>query len=326
VTTLPTMPVTFPAVLEGQVNGKLADTILVRIEGLSGGPELRLVDPAARAWRAMAAAALDDGITLTATSIYDSYRPYIVQYNTFIRRYWPTAEPGYIGERYWPSHRDLQGNWVPGHTWYQKPNTAVAAVPGSSNHGWALAVDVANASGKRLDWLLANAARFGWSWEVQSEEWHIRYCKGDNIPQAVLDYERLLDMDLQCLVRFSDDPVKDRVWLCNRMFRREVQREELVDDVANTAYLNQVIAGTQPATGSIADISSYVGGPLANNSKVLQSSALLTKPNAFGVDVTTFQGDAAGGPVDLTDTAVDKVATATADEIRADPERDGRDT
>jgi len=41
----------------------------------------------------------------------------------------------------------------------------------------------------RLDWMLQNIEKFGFSWEVQSEPWHIRYCAGDNIPQAVLDFE-----------------------------------------------------------------------------------------------------------------------------------------
>jgi LAS superfamily LD-carboxypeptidase LdcB len=59
----------------------------------------------------------------------------------------------------------------------------MAAVPGTSNHGWGLACDVWNVGQNgRLEWLLDNAKRFGFSWEVQSEPWHIRYVLGDDLP------------------------------------------------------------------------------------------------------------------------------------------------
>ena len=66
---------------------------------------------------------------------------------------------------------------------------APMATPATSNHGWGLAVDVWSANGKRLDWMLQNCDKYGFSWEVQSEPWHIRYVCGDILPQAVLDYE-----------------------------------------------------------------------------------------------------------------------------------------
>jgi hypothetical protein len=73
-------------------------------------------------------------------------------------------------------------------------------VPGTSNHGWALAVDTGeerdNDAGTEsldagtLNWLLAHALDFGWSWELQSEPWHLRCFVGDAIPAAVLAHER----------------------------------------------------------------------------------------------------------------------------------------
>lgn len=72
----------------------------------------------------------------------------------------------------------------------EKPS--MAAVPGTSNHGWALAVDLCEAGRNGMEyatptylWLKANAARFGWvhpSWadpgRGQEEPWHWEYVGG----------------------------------------------------------------------------------------------------------------------------------------------------
>lgn len=186
------LPVHMPAVLAGQSNGQLPLPILVSTPGLGGGPTVRFVPPASRAWRALSGSA---PMVLKATSLADSYRSYVQQEATFTSRYEPDPFPGFISTKIWPAHYDLQGRFVEAHRWYQKPDTAVAAIPGTSNHGWGLAIDVANASGSRLDWLEANAPTFGWSWEtVPSEPWHIRYVAGDTIPPAVLAYEETNEM------------------------------------------------------------------------------------------------------------------------------------
>lgn len=181
------VPVKLPAVLNGQSNGKLPTSILVSTPGLGGGPTVRLVEPAARCWRAFSGTA---PMVLKATSSADSYRTLAQQLATWHARYEPDPFPGYIGTRWWPAHYDEQGRWVNAHLWYQLPNTAVAAVPGTSNHGLALAVDVANASGSRLAWMQANVRTFGFSFETQSEPWHVRATEGDDIPDAVLAYEQ----------------------------------------------------------------------------------------------------------------------------------------
>ena len=53
-----------------------------------------------------------------------------------------------------------------------------------------LAIDIHSASEpKRLNWLIANVKKFGFSWEVVPQEpWHIRYVCGDAIPEAVAAY------------------------------------------------------------------------------------------------------------------------------------------
>lgn len=82
----------------------------------------------------------------------------------------------------------------------QKP---LKAKPGISRRAWqcllhqvracttcGLAVDIANASEpKRINWLIANVKKFGFSWEVvPSEPWHLRYVDGDNPPPAVAEW------------------------------------------------------------------------------------------------------------------------------------------
>jgi cell wall-associated NlpC family hydrolase len=114
-----------------------------------GGHRLRC--DAAAAWKAMSAAyAADTGSPICIT---DSYRTYAGQ----VRLY---------GE---------------------KP--ALAAVPGTSNHGWGLAVDLCGGIDRfgtaAYQWMAANAGRFGWlhpSWadpgNGREEPWHWEYAAG----------------------------------------------------------------------------------------------------------------------------------------------------
>jgi LAS superfamily LD-carboxypeptidase LdcB len=59
------------------------------------------------------------------------------------------------------------------------------ATPGSSNHNLGIAIDVANANGKVLEWMKHNIEAYGFSWELQEEPWHIRLVCGDNLPAVV---------------------------------------------------------------------------------------------------------------------------------------------
>ena len=183
----PVRDVVKPAAVRGRQNGKLPADLLDQVAGLAGGPTVRLVDPALRAWRALSAAALQAGHTLKATSANDSYRPYDVQESIFRKRY--TNTPNGTSPKHWQ-----------GKKWFLKPDFAAAAVPGTSNHGWGLAVDTGEEkdgdTGTRsldtttLDWLVDNEERFGFSHEIQSERWHIRYFAGDDIPASVRQFEK----------------------------------------------------------------------------------------------------------------------------------------
>lgn len=186
-TKYPVRKVRRPAVLNGRTNGKLPAAILVETPGQARGPRVALVEPAARAWRALTASAQAAGFVLKATSLADSYRPYAVQERLFRQRYTTNVLPG-RSSRVWNGRR-----------WYLKPGQAKAAVPGTSNHGLGLAVDTGqerdgNAgteelSGAALRWLIRNEESFGFSHELQDESWHIRYFAGDKIPPTVLAFE-----------------------------------------------------------------------------------------------------------------------------------------
>lgn len=177
---LPIRPLTKPSCLRGQKNGELTAGILKQC-GLGG---FLLAEPAARACRALVAAAEARGFKVRTTGTYRSFKQ---QEALFLSRYTTTPLKGRPTKRW---------NGV---TYWQKPGTAMAAVPGTSNHGWGLAVDFAEeldgdaapeaVSPRFVKWLIKHAARFGFSAELQSEPWHWRYVAGDSIPDAVLAFE-----------------------------------------------------------------------------------------------------------------------------------------
>ena len=182
----PVAKVVMPADLLGVRNGELPPSMLDTVDPVDGG---KLHRTAARAFRALMVAAKADGIDLTWTP-GGTYRPLTSQESLFRERY-TTTKP-LIPAR---------SVFFAGQQWWLKRGVAQAATPGRSNHGWGIAVDAAEgvsptecrALGKQaIAWLLANAASCGWSWELQSEPWHLRYVAGDRIPQRVLDIEAFL--------------------------------------------------------------------------------------------------------------------------------------
>lgn len=197
---LPVLPMTMPSNLTGVENGKLPNELLV--PAFIPGNNWKLHPTAARACRAMVAAMTAEGIQVRATG---TYRSYTAQVNLFLSRYEPATYARYAttpsGRRkiwreatqngyssiYWVMKR-VNGRWP-----------AMAAAPGTSNHGWALAVDFAeeldndpqveSISNRAVAWLVNNAHIYGWSAEAQSEAWHWRYVAGDKIPSAVTTFE-----------------------------------------------------------------------------------------------------------------------------------------
>ncbi len=168
------VPVVLPKDLKGVTPGKLPANLLVPAVG--GG---KLHHIAAKAWAAMVAAAKAEGIELKPTSAGDTYRDYETQKKGFLTRYQLEPIPG-------QSTKTFEGK-----TWYLKKGMAMLATPGKSQHNLGIAVDVHSASEpKRLNWLIANVKKFGFSWEVvPSEPWHLRYVCGDNMPEAVASFQ-----------------------------------------------------------------------------------------------------------------------------------------
>ncbi|WP_299040127.1 M15 family metallopeptidase [uncultured Pseudokineococcus sp.] len=124
-----------PLDLKAYGNGKVPEDQLVEI-GRAGSGE-RLWGPAAAAFDEMAAAARADGVSFR---INDSYRSYEDQVSMAERK----------GLR-------SQGG--------------LAAAPGTSSHGWGMAVDL-GLDGRAQSWMRENAGAHGFAETVSGEPWH----------------------------------------------------------------------------------------------------------------------------------------------------------
>lgn len=178
-TTFPKPRLVLPAEMVGQPNGQIDQSLLSRC----GIGKMVMYHKASIALDAMRKAAAAEGIYFSATG---TYRTYDQQVQLFQQRF--TTENTGRTMRIWQGKR-----------YWLKPRVALAAVPGSSNHGWGLAIDIAldadqdlefewpvSALDRRaLDWLLSNADDYGFGWELDSEPWHLRYYVGDATPKAL---------------------------------------------------------------------------------------------------------------------------------------------
>ena len=196
---LPVLPVTLPPDLVNAANGRLPDASLVDV-GFPGRTGGRLHLQMARAWWAMVDACMKaTGVTLTCTSIHDAYRTYQIQLSAWLTRMEPVSYATYL-----VTSSKRRGKFIyGGHKyWRLRPGMAKPATPGTSNHGWGLAVDVCEllgngsvrgiSSSPAWAWLKQNLRRFGISWEWVEEgveDWHIRLWVGEAATEAVLQFE-----------------------------------------------------------------------------------------------------------------------------------------
>jgi D-alanyl-D-alanine carboxypeptidase len=126
-------PLAPPPELARYGNGRIPPAMLSPV---AGGQE-RLYAPAAEAFEQMAADARRAGVTL---DVNDGYR-------------------SFEGQEAMAERVGLYSNG------------GRAAVPGTSTHGWGLSVDV-DTGGGAVEWLRANAARYGFVEDVPREPWH----------------------------------------------------------------------------------------------------------------------------------------------------------
>lgn len=155
-------------------NGQIPTSAMTRLS--VGGYLLPAAANNFELWRAHAAR---DGRNLTITSAADAFREYAIQERIFRERYTTTYLAGRPTKRW---------NNV---TWYLKPGQATAAVPGTSNHGKGLAVDIKNAGGFNgafYKWMSQTGPLYGWSnaeGRSINEPWH---WVNDNRPRGALGF------------------------------------------------------------------------------------------------------------------------------------------
>jgi hypothetical protein len=140
-----------------------------QLEPLRSAPGQRLRPAAAAAWDRLAYAVRARFGWLPRLT--DSYRPRAVQEALFRKRYRPGAG---FDTRLWN-----------GEPWHRVTGPA-AAVPGTSNHGWGLAVDCTDLAesgfyGLRYKQFMSLAPEYGWTNNEGirvSESWHLVYNPG----------------------------------------------------------------------------------------------------------------------------------------------------
>lgn len=74
------------------------------------------------------------------------------------------------------SYRTLAKQWEKWNNYQAGGN--LAAYPGTSNHGWAVAFDLNWSDPRAINWFHANCRRFGFLFDVTGENWHITYQGG----------------------------------------------------------------------------------------------------------------------------------------------------
>ena len=103
---------------------------------------------AARAWLAMVRAAAQDKIFLNLNNPFNAYRKLESQIKVFNKRFVPVDNQTELRD---DSIRVEFENKI----WQLKPEENYAAIPGTSSHGYGLAVDVGNIGNKSVKAVLS---------------------------------------------------------------------------------------------------------------------------------------------------------------------------
>lgn len=164
-----------PAWAKAFGNGEIPLDKMVEVAAKLGAAGALIPEVAGR-WQALVQAAATNGFELTMTGAYRTLQQQIELFDermTLDKASSSGTEPrNYDGKTYW-----------------LKPNCAMVASPGTSNHGWGCAIDMAlRVNGKVVavtaqfvEWAASVAIGFGFSWE-DSEPWHIHAIETADAP------------------------------------------------------------------------------------------------------------------------------------------------
>lgn len=171
-----------PVRLQGFVNGKVPTDMLVSWVDHQGRKGF-MASEFERVWSALVwYSYLATGRKLTFTSSADVYRTFDQQARGWMRRMSLILIPG-------RPFRTCEYPDGKRKRWWLRPLMAGIACPGHSNHGWfGAAIDHTTDKGRPVSWLKWAAEwfpKFGYSWETPTEDWHVRFCLGDVVPQIV---------------------------------------------------------------------------------------------------------------------------------------------
>lgn len=169
----PSTKLVIPSELKKVPNGKLPASMLADVS--IGGQMWRW---AAVCFNMMAKEAAKEGIKFQNMG---DYRPYARQLAMFNDRY-SVKDEGRVPQ----VTRTFEGK-----KYFLKKGKSPSATPGTSPHGYGLAIDVNVKDGKTLTWLCENAPRYGFYLQgsdpknPEFEPWHWQYCAGDKLPPIV---------------------------------------------------------------------------------------------------------------------------------------------
>lgn len=202
--TFPVLPGVRPPSIRDSANGQIPADLLVNVRTYEDY-DVYLAVEAATLWGQLRVACFEATGCRLAISGGGAYRTLGQQVTLFLQRYEYPAQGGLPADRY---------RTYLGRRYSLRKGMAAAATPGTSNHGLGAAVDTevinpttravtATIASPAWTWLLQNAVRLGWSWELQSESWHLRMIR---LPSAPSDEE-----DEVTLFRVNTNP--DAIYL-----------------------------------------------------------------------------------------------------------------
>ena len=201
--TMTISPVKLPTELQNQTNGDLDPALLKPI-----GTNTSTLKVVADWYAVMQKEFQKDTGRFLSFTFGGGYRTWNQQYNLFTSRYEKISYATWLvtptdRRKTWKAEAGVHKALNPSTTYWRKKKIyradgtfyypATAAVPGTSNHGLGLAIDLAIGSPEHATslsaadrtWLEANIARFGFSYESLSEPWHVRYVVGDVCPPYI---------------------------------------------------------------------------------------------------------------------------------------------